>query len=120
MFVLLKSMMISGRLKLGPAAVTAESTVEKVELTFTPRLTSLEMPVEASVPWLSIDDVPVFATVNWLNAVDAPVDTTVAMLVPDESADETEVTADLTLDIPTVAVDSELEVSSQMLFSAET
>lgn len=95
-------------------------TIEKVELTFTPRLTSLEMPVETSTPWLSTDEVPVLMTVCWLSAVDAPVDATVAMLTPDDTAAETEVMIDLTEDMPTVAVDSEPEKLSQMLFSVET
>jgi hypothetical protein len=75
--------------------VIADCTVDSCVLTFTPRLTSLEMPVETSVPWLSIDDVPVSMTVIWLRAVEAPVETTVAMLVPDETAVETAVIARL-------------------------
>jgi hypothetical protein len=89
-------------------------------LTFTPRLTSLEMPVDAKVPWLSMDDVPVSMTVIWLSAVEAPVETTVAMLVPDDTAVDTEVKREATWEIPTVTVDSDEEVSSQMLFSVET
>jgi hypothetical protein len=38
--------------------------------------------------------VPVSITVIWLSAVDAPVETTVAMLVPDDTAVETDVIAD--------------------------
>ncbi len=89
-------------------------------LTFTSRLTSLEMPLETSRPWLRMDDVPVSITAAWLSAVDAPVETTVAMLVPEDTAVETAVIADFTVDMPTVVVDSDEEVSSQMLFSVET
>lgn len=88
-------------------------------LTLTPRLTSLEMPVEAKVPWLSMDEVPRSITVTWLNPTDAPVETTVAMLVPDETADDTTVNIDFTEETPTVAVDKDADVSSQMLFSVE-
>jgi hypothetical protein len=86
----------------------------------TPKLTSLEIPVEARVPRLSIEEVPVSITVIWLSAVDAPVETTVAMLVPEDTAVETDVIADLTVEIPTVTVDSDEEVRSQMLFSVDT
>lgn len=115
-----KSMMISGSVRLAPWAVIADCTDESPVPTLTPRLTSLEMPVEARVAWLSMLDVPVSMTVIWLSAVEAPVETMVAMLVPDETAVETDVIADLTVDMPTVAVDSEDEVRSQMLFSVET
>lgn len=52
--------------------------------------------------------------------MEAPVETTVAELTPEETADESEVTADLTVDMPTVAVDRAVEARSQMLFSVET
>ncbi len=89
-------------------------------MTFTPKLTSLEMPVEARVPRLSMDEVPVSMTVIWLSVTEAPVETTVAMLVPDETAVETEVSREATVEIPTVAVDRDDEARSQMLFSVET
>jgi len=113
-------MRISGRPRLAPSATTVEITVDRPVLTLTPRLTSLEMPVEASVPWLSMLLVPVLMTAIWLEAVEAPVETTVAMLVPEDTAVDSEVIADLTVDMPTVAVDSEPENSSQVLFSVET
>ena len=47
-------------------------------------------------------------------------ETTVAMLVPDETADETDVIADFTLEMPTVTVERDDDVSNQMLFSVET
>lgn len=98
----------------------ADWTDDSVVLTLTPRLTPLEMPVETSVPWLSVDEVPVSITVIWLSAVEAPVETTVAMLVPDDTAVETETWRDMIVEMPVVTVDSDEEVSSQMLFSVET
>ena len=59
-------------------------------------------------------------TVIWLSAVEAAVLSTVAWLVTEDTPVETEVMADFTLDMPTVAVDSEEENSSQMLFSVDT
>jgi hypothetical protein len=59
-------------------------------------------------------------TVCCERAVEAPVETTVAILVPEDTAEETAVTADLTEDMPTVAVESDEEVRSQMLASVET
>ena len=98
----------------------ADCTLDMVVLTLTPRLTSLEMPVEASVAWLSVLDVPVSITVAWLSATEAPVDTTVAMLVPDETAVDTDVRRDATVEMPTFAVDNDDDARSQMLFSVET
>lgn len=89
-------------------------------LTLTPRLTSLEMPEDPRRLWLNIEDVPVLMTAICDRAVEAPVETTVVMLVPDDSAEDTTVMIDLTLDIPTVAVDSDEDVRSQMLFSVDT
>lgn len=43
-----------------------------------------------------------------------------AIEVPEDTAEDTEVITDLTEDIPTVAVESELEKRSQMLFSVDT
>ena len=59
-------------------------------------------------------------TVIWLSAVEAAVLSTVAWLVTEDTPVETEVMADFTLDMPTVAVDSELDRISQVLFSIET
>ncbi len=120
MLVVPKSITMSGRLKVAGCAAIVDWRVESCVLTLTPRLTSLEMPVETSVPWLSMLLVPVLITVTWLSAVEAPVDTTVAMLVPEETAAETDVIADFTEDMPTVAVDRDEDVRSQMLFSVET
>lgn len=118
MLVVPKSMMMSGRAVF--AAATADCTVEKVVETFTPRLTSLEMPEEPSRLCESIEDVPVSMTVSCDRAVEAPVETTVIALTAEETAEDTDVMTDLTLDIPTVAVDSDEEKLSQMLFSVET
>lgn len=115
-----KSMMMSGSNRLAGWAAIVDWRVENWVLSLTPRLAPLEMPVETNVPWLSMLDVPRSMTVIWLRPTDAPVETTVAMLVPDDTADDTAVMSDLTLDMPTVAVDSELEKLSQMLFSVET
>ena len=115
-----KSIRMSGSCRLAACTVTADWTDEMPVLTSRPRLTSLETPVEASVPWLSIDETPVSITVSWLSAVEAPVDTTVVMLVPDDTAVETEVRREATVEMPTFAVDSDEEVSNQMLFSVET
>lgn len=67
-----------------------------------------------------MDDVPVSITLIWLKPTEAPVETTVAMLVPDDTAEDTEVIDERTVDMPTVAVDSEPEKITQMLFSVET
>jgi hypothetical protein len=67
-----------------------------------------------------MDDVPVLMTVIWLRAVEAPVETTVAMLVPEDTAVDTDVMIDFTVDMPTVAVDSDEEVNSHVLFSVDT
>lgn len=121
MLVVPKSRMTSGSVRpAADCAVIVDWTVESCVLTLTPRLTSLEMPVEARTPVLSVLDVPVSMIVAWLSAVEAPVDTTVAMLVPEETAVETAVIADLTVDMPIVAVERDDDVSSQMLFSVET
>lgn len=120
MVELLKSMMISGTFRLGPCATIADCTDEKFVLTFTSRLTSLEMPVDATTPALSMDDVPVLMTVCWLSAVEAPVERTVAALVPEDRADDTDVTFEMTEETPTFAVESELENNNQMLFSVDT
>ena len=120
MLALPKSITISGSRRLVGCAAIVDCRVENWVLSLTPRLTSLEMPVEQSVPWLSIEDVPRSITVIWLNPTEAPVDTTVAMLVPDDTADETAVISDFTEDMPTVVVDREPEKITQMLFSVET
>jgi len=67
-----------------------------------------------------MDDVPRSITVIWLRPTEAPVETTVAMLVPDDTADDTAVMADFTLEMPTVTVDSDEEAITQMLASVET
>jgi hypothetical protein len=65
-------------------------------------------------------EVPVLITVAWLSAVEAPVETAVSMLVSEDTAVLSTVARDKTVETPTVAVESEAEVRSQMLFSVDT
>src|SRR5208282_2836620 len=119
MFAVEKSTMMSGSV-LTFATAAAETTDDRFVLTFTSRLTALETPVDCSVPWLRAEDAPVLMTVIWLSAVEAAVLSTVAWLVSLEIPVEIDVTADFTDDMPTVAVDSEAEKISQVLFSVDT
>ena len=72
------------------------------------------------MPALSTDEAPVLMTVIWLNAVEAAVLVIVSWLVTVEIAVEIDAIADFTDDMPAVAVDSEPEKISQVLFSVET